>query len=117
MKTLGIHILLEVFGCNYDILNDVYKIEKIMTKSAEIAKVNIIKSIFHKFNPHGISGIIVIAESHFSIHTWPEYGYAAIDVFTCSAIMDLEKAVKYLKENLKAKNIVRIDMKRGILEE
>lgn len=81
MKKLGIHLLIELTGCKF--LDDIDVIETAMVKAAEAAGATILQKFFHKFSPYGVSGAIVIAESHLTIHTWPEYGYAAVDVFTC----------------------------------
>ena len=70
---------------------------------------------FHKFSPFGISGMVVIAESHLSIHTWPEYGYAALDIFTCGDIIKPEVAAQFLIEKFGCKNPSVVEMKRGIL--
>ena len=88
MKALGRHILAEFFDCDNDILDDTEKIELIMKRAAIECGATIISSTFHEFNPHGVSGVVVIAESHLAIHTWPEYGYAAVDVFTCGETVD-----------------------------
>jgi len=109
-------VILEVHGVDYKTLNDIEHIEKIMTKAAQLCGATIIKPFFHQFSPHGISGIIIIAESHFSIHTWPEYGYAALDLFTCGDQIKLDDAVKYLKEELKARHIHMMEIKRGTLD-
>lgn len=77
------HIVLDLFGCPTDLLNDLEKIESILAKAAELAGATILKSAFHKFNPQGVTGIIIVAESHLAIHTWPEKNYAAVDIFTC----------------------------------
>ncbi len=117
MKTKGIHIILELFDCDKDILNDRKKIEEIMLEATREAGAKIVSYTFHKFNPHGVSGVVVIAESHLSIHTWPEYGYAAVDVYTCGEDVFPQRAVKYLKEYLKAKKATSIEMTRGLLYE
>ncbi len=70
---------------------------------------------FHHFNPQGVSGVVVIAESHLSIHTWPEYGYAAADIFTCGTTVEPEKAVEVLIEKLGAKNHSVMEIQRGLL--
>lgn len=74
------------------------------------------KTFFHTFNPHGVSGVVVIAESHLTIHTWPEYGYAAIDVFTCGDDVDPYASYQYLREKFKAKSAYLMEVKRGISE-
>ena len=82
-NALGRHILVEFFGCNSEILNDVIVIEKSMVDAAKEAQATIINSTFHHFSPYGVSGVVVIQESHLAIHAWPEYQYAAVDIFTC----------------------------------
>ena len=83
LETLGRHILIEFYNCNEEILASPELIEKHMNKAAKIANATIVNSVFHHFNPYGVSGAVIISESHLAIHTWPEYGYAAVDVFTC----------------------------------
>lgn len=104
-----------MYECNYDIINSEVKVEGLLVQAAEISGATIIKVAFHKFNPHGISGVIVIAESHFTIHTWPEYGYCAVDIFTCGDQIDSEKALHFLKDKLEAKNISILETGRGVL--
>jgi len=116
MKSLGRHVILELHGVDSNILNDLSKIEKIMTEAVQLCGATIIKPFFHQFSPHGISGIVVIAESHFSIHTWPEYGYAALDLFTCGDQIRPDVAVDYLKKEFKAKHIHMMEIKRGTLD-
>ena len=72
------------------------------------------KSVFHRYNPQGVSGVVVIAESHISIHTWPEYGYAAVDFFTCGDAVDPYEAHEYLKKSLKAQDSHITELKRGM---
>lgn len=81
-ETLGRHILVEYYNCDENILKDPRLIENFMNDSALNAKATIVDSVFHHFNPWGVSGAVIIAESHLTIHTWPEYGYAAADFFT-----------------------------------
>jgi S-adenosylmethionine decarboxylase proenzyme len=114
-KSLGYHVMLELFDCDREILNDVNKIEEYMIHAAKKAGATIISSSFHHFNPHGVSGVIVIAESHLAIHTWPEYGYAAVDVFTCGKTVDTVMACNYLKKTMCAQIVKSYDMDRGIL--
>ena len=80
MKSLGRHILVEFHGCSAEILNDVPRIEHDMLEAATQSGATIINSVFHHFSPFGVSGVIVIQESHLAIHTWPEYRYAAVDL-------------------------------------
>lgn len=112
MKALGRHILVEFSGCNAEILNDVSKIEKSMVKAAEVAGATVINSNFHHFSPYGVSGVVVIQESHLAIHTWPEYRYAAVDLFTCGDTVDPWVSFEFLKEAFQA-NYSALEMNRG----
>lgn len=109
---LGNHILVEFMQCDPHIMNDVATIERNMVEAAEKAEATVINSTFHHFSPYGVSGVVVIQESHLAIHTWPEYGYAAVDLFTCGE-MDAWIAFDYLKDCFKSKSYSAIEMKRG----
>lgn len=86
-----------------------------MVSAAKEAKATIVDVSFHEFNPFGISGVVVIAESHLTIHTWPEYDYAAVDIFTCGDVIKPEVAASYLIKEFGSKNPSIVEMKRGIL--
>ncbi len=116
-KELGVHTILEFYGCPPENLQKSEEVEKIFRTASEISNAHIVDSLFHHFNPYGVSGVVVIAESHFTVHTWPEHGYAAIDFFSCSEDVDLNKAISFLKEKLKPAYVSRMDIKRGILDE
>lgn len=115
MHALGTHLLVELRDCNPDILKDLNKVKDALVSAAKEAKATIIDVSFHEFNPFGISGMVVIAESHLSIHTWPEYGYAAVDIFTCGDIIKPEVAAQYLIQKFESKTPSIVEMKRGIL--
>jgi len=85
LNALARHMLLELNGCEQPMLNDKDLIKQTLVDAATEAGAHVVETVFHKFNPYGLSGVVVIAESHITIHTWPEYGYAAVDVFTCGA--------------------------------
>jgi S-adenosylmethionine decarboxylase proenzyme len=86
-----------------------------MREAARLAGATIVTEAFHLFNPHGVSGVVVIAESHLAIHTWPEYGYAAVDLFTCGDDVNSELAFFHLKNELQACDFTAVEMKRGLL--
>lgn len=111
-NALGNHILVEFMGCEPHIMNDVSGIERDMVGAAQKAGATVINSTFHHFSPYGVSGVVVIQESHLAIHTWPEYGYAAVDLFTCGE-MDAWISFDHLKECFGAKSYSAIEMKRG----
>jgi len=116
LKALGFQIILELYGCDSGLLNDEKLIEGALTDAARIAGAHIVGTRFHKFSPHGVSGIVVISESHITIHTWPEYGYAAIDVFTCGDGFDNDSAIKCIKDHFEPKHVTVMELKRGILD-
>ncbi len=115
MKSLGRHLLVEYYGCDPKILTDIGLIEDILVGAAKKAKAHIVDVVFHTFNPHGISGVVVIAESHLAIHTWPEHGFASVDIYTCGNLVNPWNAYKYILKALKAKNSTAMEMKRGVL--
>jgi spermidine synthase len=114
---LGRHLLIEYRACDEKRLNKVVEMEKCMRKAAEVMQATIIHSSFHHFSPYGVSGVVVIQESHLTIHTWPEYQYAAVDFFTCGPLAQPENAVAFLKKELQAENFEVREIPRGILNE
>jgi S-adenosylmethionine decarboxylase proenzyme len=114
MKILGRHLLAELSECSGEALNNRPELEKIMLEAARHSGATVVDSVFHHYNPQGLSGIVVIAESHISIHTWPEYNYAAVDCFTCGTSVDPWKALEYLKEALGSRKVHVKDLNRGI---
>lgn len=113
MDSLGIHILVEFYDCNPSVLNDPVAIEKEMIKAAELIEATIISSSSHAFSPHGVSALVVIAESHLTMHTWPEHGYAAVDLFFCTKKIEPWIAIDHLKERLGAQKTTSVEFKRG----
>jgi S-adenosylmethionine decarboxylase len=105
----------ELQDCNPDILRDLNKVRDALVSAAKEAKATIVEVAFHEFNPFGISGMVIIAESHLSVHTWPEYGYAAVDIFTCGDLIKPELAANYLVECFECKKPSMAEIKRGIL--
>ncbi len=98
MQALGRHLLLELFDCDAEALNSLETVKVSMVEAAKRAQATIIDVVFHEFNPFGISGVVVIAESHLAIHTWPEYRYAAVDIFSCGDVLQPQTAADYLVE-------------------
>lgn len=115
LQALGTHLLVELKDCNPDILNDIKEVQDALVMAARKAKATIVETSFHEFSPFGISGMVIIAESHLSVHTWPEYGYAAVDIFTCGDLLKPEKAADYLIERFQSKNPSVVEMKRGTI--
>jgi S-adenosylmethionine decarboxylase len=101
-STIGTQVVLDLYECASDELDNIDWVSATMTEAARIAGATIVDVVFHKFSPWGISGVVVISESHLAIHIWPEQSYAAIDVFTCGNSVDLDRAVRHLVEAFKS---------------
>ncbi len=115
MDALGRHILAEYYDCDAQLLNEPQFVEDTMKEAAVRAGSTIVDSVFRRFAPHGISGVVVIAESHLAIHSWPEYGYAAVDLFTCGENVDPWIAYEYLKDRFGAGEAECREILRGEL--
>lgn len=115
MNALGKHLLLELKDCNRELLNDLEALKKLLSEAAVECGATVLGDSFHRFSPQGVSGVVVIAESHVFIHTWPEHGYAAVDIFTCGTRVKPEIAADILIKKLESKNQAIIEMQRGIL--
>ncbi|MGL4973356.1 MAG: adenosylmethionine decarboxylase [Culicoidibacterales bacterium] len=113
VETLGRHILVEYYNCNPEILKNPEFIQQSMNDSALHANATIVDSVFHHFNPWGVSGAVIIAESHLTIHTWPEYGFASADFFTCGDI-DPWKSFELLEKLLEAEFSESVEIPRGL---
>ena len=114
MQALGRHLLLELLDCDPEALNSLDIVKTSMVEAAKRAQATIIDVVFHEFNPFGISGVVVIAESHLAIHTWPEYRYSAVDVFSCGESLQPHVAVDYLVEQLGAARASVVELQRGV---
>ena len=114
MAALGKHVLIELNDCDKELINDIEYLRGTLSEVARFIGATVIKDTFYQFTPQGVSGVVLIAESHISVHTWPEYNYAAVDVFTCGDVIEPRNAVKLLTEKLKSKSTTFIEIKRGI---
>lgn len=115
MNSLGTHLLLELKNCRKNILGEIHFVETALMDAAIEAKATIVEHKFHEFSPFGISGMIIIAESHLSIHTWPEYGYAAVDIFTCGNLIKPQDAARFLIKRFESKEPQIMEIKRGLI--
>ena len=97
------HLLLELYKCDREKLNDESFLRCILNRAAKLANARVLNLISNKFDPQGVTAISLLAESHISIHTWPESNYSAVDIFTCGQNMMPEVASQYLIESLMAK--------------
>ncbi len=103
MDYFGTHIFADLYGCNATKLDNLNYIQESLKNAAIISGATCVDEKFHKFSPQGVTGVIVLQESHISIHTWPEYKYASIDFFSCGGKVDGQKGIDYLIQNIEAK--------------
>lgn len=105
--------MLELYDCPNNLLNDFEFIKKSLEAAIAEAKSTLLKEVTHQFEPYGVTALALLAESHISIHTWPEIGYVAIDMFTCGETAEPEKACVYLKDAFQAQSHVLLKLPRG----
>ena len=115
MQALGRHLLCEYHGCDRAVLNDAEAIRTALVAAVTKSGATPLHEVVHAFSPHGVTGVIVIAESHFAIHTWPEYGFAAVDLFTCGDQVDPYLAFEHLRGALRAETHSVVEIRRGLL--
>ncbi len=113
---IGHHYIVEASGCDPKVIGSVEKVQQILVKAAEMAGASVWSISFSKFPPAGVSGVVVISESHISTHTWPEMGYAALDIYTCGIQVQPEKAVFYAVEAFGAETSHITEITRGLDE-
>ena len=117
MNALGTQILLELKGCAPHLLDDLEFVKHTLVNVANEVGVTVIGESFHKFDPQGVTGILAIAESHISIHTWPEHGFAALDVFTCGDPEQARRASELLIVRFRCSGHTSTELSRGPLSE
>ena len=116
LEALGKHVILELHDCDRKCLSNCEFLRATLLEACRRAGATILGNSFHVFSPYdGVSGVIIIAESHLSIHTWPEYRYAAVDIFACGNSLHPERAVEFMVHELKAGNHSIIELERGII--
>ncbi len=114
MNALGTHLLLDLKDCDKEVLNNLNFLQDSLLAAASEAGATVLGESFHHFHPQGVSGVVIIAESHLFIHTWPEHGYAAVDIFTCGDSTQPKKAARFLIEKLQAEGHSLMELQRGI---
>lgn len=115
-NTLGRHVIVDLSGCPGHLLNDADHIEKVFSTAVDLAGAHVITKTAHRFEPHGVTMFFALSESHLSIHTWPETGYASVDMYTCGNC-DPAKACKYIAQELKAAVSYESFIQRGLHRE
>jgi S-adenosylmethionine decarboxylase proenzyme len=115
MDTFARHLLVELHDCDRSLLNDIEHVRQLMRQAVEVAGAHVVAEVFHPYSPHGVTGVIVIEESHLSVHTWPEAGYAAVDFYTCGEVKP-GIAAAVLREGLRARSAHMLEVQRGLPE-
>lgn len=110
---VGSHCILELYECPNHLLNDFEFISRALKEAVKEAQSTLLKEVTHQFEPYGITALALLAESHISVHTWPEIGYVAVDMFTCGEHAQPEKACNYLTKAFKANKHVLLTLPRG----
>ncbi len=114
MDVLGTHVLLELRDCDPELLDDLSHIRQELLRAASAVDAHVVGESFHRFTPQGVTGILSIAESHISIHTWPEHRYAAADVFTCGDRTMPERAAALIIDALRCRDPQITQIRRGL---
>jgi S-adenosylmethionine decarboxylase len=114
MKAIGRHIILEMWGCQN--LDSVETAEQALREMVDALDVNLLDLKVYPFSPIGVTGMAIVSESHLVIHTWPEHGYAAVDVFTCGAPRDPQEAVTVLRRLYRPEHIGVMEINRGQMD-
>jgi S-adenosylmethionine decarboxylase len=115
--SLGSHLLVELFGCESKLLEEERTVGDAMREAAVQSEATIVAQSFHEFKPWGVSGAVIIQESHYTIHTWPEHEYAAVDLFYCGGTVLVHKAVEVLERRFRPKRIKFLVVRRGLQSE
>lgn len=115
MDTRAKHLLAELHGCDRELLNDAERLRDLMLRAAELSRAHVVGEVTHRYAPHGVTCLLVLEESHFSLHTWPEAGYAAADFYTCGSLLP-EQGLELLRDALSASRFELLRVERGLLE-
>jgi len=115
--SLGSHLLIELYGCDHSTLEEESSVGTAMREAAERSQATVVAQSFHEFKPWGVSGAVIIQESHYTIHTWPEHGYAAVDLFYCGGTVLVHAAVDVLRERFRPERIKFLVVRRGLRNE
>lgn len=114
VQALGRHLLCEYHDCDRALLNQPETIRTELVRAVTLAGATPLHEVVHAFSPHGVTGVVVIAESHFAIHTWPEHAFAAVDLFTCGDTVDPYRAFEHLRAALGARTHSVVEIRRGL---
>lgn len=112
VKMKGYHILVDLQGCPPENLERVASLRKVLLKAAEEAGFTVVGKSFHQFNPGGATGVILLASSHISAHSWPEFSFVALDIYSCSGKAKAKRAAEFLVKAFKPKKVFVRELER-----
>lgn len=115
--SLGSHLLVELYGCDVSKLKEEVTVAGVMHEAAVESEATVVAESFHEFKPYGVSGAVIIQESHYTIHTWPEHGYAAVDLFYCGGTVRVHRAIDVLQKHFAPQRIKFLVVRRGLQSE
>ncbi len=115
-KVVGLHIVAELYGCDPELISRLENVKRILDKIVKVSELTVLDSKHHQFEPYGVTSLYLLAESHLFVHTWPEYGYVAVDIFTCGDEEKAKVAYELIIKEFKPKKVKKIEIKRGIGE-
>ncbi|MHB8635639.1 MAG: adenosylmethionine decarboxylase [Fimbriimonadaceae bacterium] len=117
IPSLGSHLLIELYGCTEEALRHERRVGDAMRKAAVESSATVVAQSFHEFKPYGVSGAVIIQESHYTVHTWPEHRYAAVDLFYCGGSVQVHRAVEVLQQEFQPERIRFLVIRRGLQSE
>ena len=116
MPYLVRHIIIELNDCPFEILNDLPLMERMLLDVADALKTEVMKATSYQFEPQGVTAILIVGASHLSVHTWPENGYASVDMVVCTDNFELTEVIALVKEHCKTNNVNFIEFRRGLVK-
>lgn len=114
MITVGLHLVAELYGCDREEISNLDAFREKVERVVRDSGLTVLKSFHHQFAPHGVTSVFLLAESHFVVHTWPEYNYIAADIFTCGSVEKAGVVLENLKREFKPKWIKKLEILRGL---
>ncbi|HLK16265.1 MAG TPA: adenosylmethionine decarboxylase [Fimbriimonadaceae bacterium] len=117
IPSLGSHLLIEMYGCTEEALRREDRVGDAMRRAAIESRATVVAQSFHEFKPYGVSGAVIIQESHYTIHTWPEHRYAAVDLFYCGGSVQVHLAIEALQQEFQPERIRFLVVRRGLQSE
>ena len=117
LGAVGYNIFADMYNCDVQVLDDVRYLKRLLKESANAGNMHVVKVFFHIYSPQGITGLVIVKESHIALHTWPEYAFASIDIFLCGDNSDPYRALKYIENGLRPSMVVTKSIQRGVIHE